>query len=51
LAGDDYGALPLHEVDFGAGKLTLEHLPDWLGDWWFGSTVGMIRARTCLLIK
>jgi hypothetical protein len=66
LAGDDYGALPLHEVNFGAGNLTfgvkkavdefgLRHKKnvsiDWLGDWWFGSTVGMIRARNWWLIK
>lgn len=66
LAGDDYGALPLHEVNFGAGNLTfgvkkavdefaLQHKKnisiDWLGDWWFGSTTGTIRARNWWLIK
>jgi Methyltransferase domain len=66
FAGDDYGALPLHVVDFGGGKLTfgvkkavdefaLQQQKnvsiDWLGDWWFGTSMGQIRARNWYLIK
>jgi Methyltransferase domain len=66
FAGDDYGALPLQMVNFGAGHLTFgvkkavdefafrrqKNISiDWLGDWWFESTVGTIRARNWYLIK
>ncbi len=66
FAGDDYGALPLQEVDFGAGKLTFgvkkavdefalrqrKNISiDWLGDWWFGTSLGLMRARNWYLIK
>ncbi len=66
FAGNDYGALALHAVDFGQGRRTfgvkkavdefsLKHRKnvsiDWLGDWWFGTPMGQIRARNGYLIK
>ncbi len=66
IAGDDYGALPVHVVNFGQGDLSfgvkqavdefcLAHKKnvsiDWLGDWWFPSELGTIRSRNWYFIK
>jgi hypothetical protein len=66
FAGDDYGAMPLHVVNFGAGDLTFGVKKavdefaikfrrnvslELLGDWWFGTTMGVIRSRNWYLIK
>ena len=66
FAGDDYGALPVQQINFGQGVLSFgvkqavdefalrerkNVSTNWLGDWWFGAAQGMIRSRNWWLIK
>ena len=66
FAGDDYGAAPVQQINVGQGVLSFgvkqavdefalrerkNVSTNWLGDWWFGASQGMIRARNWWLIK